>query len=680
MATTVSPNPSALAGASPRKGESPAAIVSAAGKVGLRAKVQRGMTVDDLARSVSEGVPVLCDVGGWKTVVGVGDKSVVVQDPRRGMVRIGKALWTRRWDGSGIVVKCGGKGGKPGPCATNDSDSDRMALGNKLADEEIVALSLGRPGLATRDRPETPEYADSHRVSVENEIVAALGKASYRTPTLIYVPRMKQTRVMSDGEPVVIEPGDDDSVRVSGHGERVSYIYPDDSLEERSVRIRYAIGLKISPEQKKRLRDETKSYKPRIERCGGVGSGVPGPCPQDATETASAGSQASVDEQIDGWADESDVEPERARELAADLKSVVGKMTPAMQERFLASTKQVKFHATLNDLTNQARREGMWIRTGQLVSGLYVKEPNEAKGTLHLSGGGDVGWGEQTSQAVMSHELFHAIDAGHKISNSPEWAAAYKAEIDVDGDPLSAYARKKSNKAEGFAEYGRLFVSDRETARTKFPKCWAALQSHGLIDAGGVSKAYSPQIEKCGGKGSGVPGPCPTNNNDAKQPKKSARFLETENHLKSEAKRLADKENEIWGGVVSTTDRPTGGIWDRPEQKQAEEWVREVMSNGGKRPIVVSYAIATGPRKTTEGASFDDGTDARKVSVQWVESRGVVQISSGNVGRKGRSIEVDPSNQSLDENKDDILWVMGKKPRNTSSEKQFRPRVIKCAD
>lgn len=126
MTATAASNLSALAGADPRKGTAPDDLVSAAKKIGLSAELRQGMTVDDLTAATADGSPVICAVqstgDGWTeghyvVVLGVGDKSVIIQDPAEGRKRVGKSLWDARWhdqggngekyDHCGIVVSRG---------------------------------------------------------------------------------------------------------------------------------------------------------------------------------------------------------------------------------------------------------------------------------------------------------------------------------------------------------------------------------------------------------------------------------------------------------------------------------------------------------------------------------------------------------------------------------------------
>jgi hypothetical protein len=128
-----------------------------------------------------------------------------------------------------------------------------------------------------------------------------------------------------------------------------------------------------------------------------------------------------------------------------------------------------------------------------------------ATGSVHLDGDA----GAETAMAgayagpggvlpthhVHAHELAHALDGqrldetgtrlvgGH--SDSDGWRAAYAAEIDRDGNPLTDYAR--AMPAEGFAEFGRLLYSgdhDLAEIEQKFPQASAYWKQAGLWPEG----------------------------------------------------------------------------------------------------------------------------------------------------------------------------------------------------
>ena len=115
---------------------------------------------------------------------------------------------------------------------------------------------------------------------------------------------------------------------------------------------------------------------------------------------------------------------------------------------------------------------------------------DSATGDLLLDGPMDKIGGDTltpgTQENIYAHELGHVIDQdgsdklGYRYSSSNEWAVAMVDEIDVDGDPLSPYAR--TSNAEGFAEYARLISTNPTLAQSGFPKSWDAWTKLGLIN------------------------------------------------------------------------------------------------------------------------------------------------------------------------------------------------------
>jgi hypothetical protein len=101
------------------------------------------------------------------------------------------------------------------------------------------------------------------------------------------------------------------------------------------------------------------------------------------------------------------------------------------------------------------------------------------KGWLTIDGA-DEGLAGDTAGQIMAHEIGHVLDGPRSaISGSPEWAEAFRDEIDHDHEPLSKYAR--TDPSEGFAEFFRLATFSRKQARREFPKCWAVLESYMLV-------------------------------------------------------------------------------------------------------------------------------------------------------------------------------------------------------
>lgn len=94
----------AALGTDSREGTSPASIVDAANRMGLRAEEGRDLTIGDLAHSTGKGVPVLCNVqmhggGHWVVVTKADPKhGTIYLDPNDGNYhRMDSEAWMRIW-------------------------------------------------------------------------------------------------------------------------------------------------------------------------------------------------------------------------------------------------------------------------------------------------------------------------------------------------------------------------------------------------------------------------------------------------------------------------------------------------------------------------------------------------------------------------------------------------------
>lgn len=184
---------------------------------------------------------------------------------------------------------------------------------------------------------------------------------------------------------------------------------------------------------------------------------------------------------LDSWLDASPaISPEQRQTYRDAFHQTAARLPAKALERGMANLKGVTFHGSTDDLANQARREGLYIKSGQQVGGLTIKEPRDAQVTMHLDGGAETGDAyPETAQAIYAHEIGHAIDCGRSLTGKSAWVGAWKEEIAQPSSPLSKYATK--SPAEGFAELARLLAQDHESARKMFPKCYAFWQSEGLV-------------------------------------------------------------------------------------------------------------------------------------------------------------------------------------------------------
>ncbi|HVK13351.1 MAG TPA: hypothetical protein VM597_31645, partial [Gemmataceae bacterium] len=134
--------------------------------------------------------------------------------------------------------------------------------------------------------------------------------------------------------------------------------------------------------------------------------------------------------------------------------------------------------ATLRDLEEK-------LDAGMSAAGIVWGGVVVVNGGRKRPAGGRHG-GVYDADAVYAHELGHVLDGVEwNMSSSPEWRAAYRAEIDAAGEaPLSDYAR--TSPSEGFAEFSRLlYASKVGTAqiRAEFPMASAFFAERGWFPA-----------------------------------------------------------------------------------------------------------------------------------------------------------------------------------------------------
>lgn len=183
-----------------------------------------------------------------------------------------------------------------------------------------------------------------------------------------------------------------------------------------------------------------------------------------------------------------DLTPEQRQSYAANIQSVMGKMSPGAQERVMKNVKEFNWYVDTQEITDNLA--GMYKNfaaikaKGGRSGGAYVP----SSGAVHLDG--DEVWPEYTVKAteLYAHELTHAIDGPKfEYSTSPEWMMAWTEEIGNQPPPpgqrakLTVYATTSAK--EGFAEFGRLlFASNwsRQNVERSFPKCVAVWKKAGI--------------------------------------------------------------------------------------------------------------------------------------------------------------------------------------------------------
>ena len=207
------------------------------------------------------------------------------------------------------------------------------------------------------------------------------------------------------------------------------------------------------------------------------------------------------------------------------LARVVKTMPKAALDRVHANLEGVTFHKSIADIPEAmiaqlVDQPGLDAEQREFVRNQYAFLKKKRIGGVYMNGfrhvhvdGDNDAESRQPGRHVegfdkapglYAHEFTHAIDGpGHEISFSPEWADAFKSEIDQGtaaydrGEPpLSYYATTKPQ--EGMAEFGRLvYASDVPHAQIarEFPKCTAVFKARGLW----------PTEERAGTRGATLP-------------------------------------------------------------------------------------------------------------------------------------------------------------------------------
>jgi hypothetical protein len=206
----------------------------------------------------------------------------------------------------------------------------------------------------------------------------------------------------------------------------------------------------------------------------------------------------------DGLSDE-----QKATFARASAKAVRSLPTGAAQ-RVAKNLRNVKFFPDHKKVTEEwlkfisedptpeeiedANRTRENLKQGKVIGGYYIMSGRRG-GTMVLSGSirgatastpgakyRAVGTrGEHRVDQVYLHEMWHAVDSGYELSESPEWQAAFEGEI--KDKEISRYAWTHS--AEGFAEFGRFVThADQETLeglKKDMPRCYRFFEKNKLL-------------------------------------------------------------------------------------------------------------------------------------------------------------------------------------------------------
>ncbi|HKI36030.1 MAG TPA: hypothetical protein VKA46_29510 [Gemmataceae bacterium] len=169
----------------------------------------------------------------------------------------------------------------------------------------------------------------------------------------------------------------------------------------------------------------------------------------------------------------------RRGEYARAAGMIMARMTPTALLRLRQNTREVRFYATLEEMTVElARTEARVARllaAGLPIGGAYQSTTRQ----LHLDGG------EEETEArdilgLYAHEFSHALNgAGRLISSTLAWQQAW--EMEIRRYPFSLLAIASPH--EGFAEFGRVMYSGsrrRSFLGWRYPRCVEVWRGYGL--------------------------------------------------------------------------------------------------------------------------------------------------------------------------------------------------------
>jgi hypothetical protein len=170
---------------------------------------------------------------------------------------------------------------------------------------------------------------------------------------------------------------------------------------------------------------------------------------------------------------------ERRGEYARAAGVVFERMTPTALMRVVQNVQEIRFYATLEEMTVELAREhrtvAQRLARGLAIGGAYLHAVRQ----LHLNGGGD----EMDNRAIVrlyGHEFSHALNGpDRRITNSAAWQRAWG--IEMRRHPLSQLALV--NPHEGFAEIGKFLYSgavSRKALAKRYPRCVEVWKGHGL--------------------------------------------------------------------------------------------------------------------------------------------------------------------------------------------------------
>lgn len=135
---------------------------------------------------------------------------------------------------------------------------------------------------------------------------------------------------------------------------------------------------------------------------------------------------------------------------------------------------QYRFYVDVEAATS-SYRELTGSEFPEFVEGFFDHE----NGEVHLNGGYEWSgnWHDDPASSTYAHEIGHALDRGHELSDNKGWQEVWEREI------LGGALGKAGdiNAAEGFATFAEVVLLRRKDAETFFPLCTDYWRKQGLI-------------------------------------------------------------------------------------------------------------------------------------------------------------------------------------------------------
>lgn len=247
------------------------------------------------------------------------------------------------------------------------------------------------------------------------------------------------------------------------------------TLRKQFARLKAAVVLLVAKEDAFGLRADREAAEQVLNWCNQYGGDT---CHVGGGKIPTrAESNAKVGKVMTDGLKASQMPKEQRAAYAKNVSSVLNRMPDEALSRIAENLQSVNFYGDLKELGLSANIEDDRTRdriaSGEVQVGGYYRKSDRL---LALDGDSR----NSPASALYAHELTHAIDGpGYEISSSPEWGAAFAAEL--KGGQLTRYGGSKPS--EGLAEFGRfLYAGDRqEEVRARFPRCWAVFEQLGLL-------------------------------------------------------------------------------------------------------------------------------------------------------------------------------------------------------